>query len=404
MKRKGTVQVRRRSGSLRVFETYRVVLLGVCVAGCSDHRISPDELLVTQQQMRAPATPLETAPDVEAVQALIDRRMGPCRIGPADVLAVTLTGVDPTPPLPTVQARVGRNGEINLPIVGTVKVAGLELEDVEEAIRRAYVPDVVKDAVAYVELVREHTTQVLVVGAVTMPGLVPLRRNQRDVLHAIVAAGGVSELASGRATLRRIRKPGEETTLDLFDPAGIRSVLLLDPLERGDVVTVQAAAPNLVFVGGLVNRPRPQEYPPGVETTVLQAIAAAGGLRTDVTPREATLVRRLSDGTDAHVKLNLDRITTGKDTNLVLAAGDILWVPYTVETRAQDFINRNIFLRAGISVNYSVSGVEYLNRHRQQSGGGGAGGGLLQDSFDPFGFMGRNTSLQTLTSQPPPEP
>ena len=114
----------------------------------------------------------------------------------------------------------------------------------------------------------------------------------------------------------------------------MQAALSLDPLENGDIVTVHAATPNTVFVGGLVNVPRPQMYPQGVEMTVLQAIAGAAGLRTDVTPREATLIRRMPDGTDAHVRLNLDRITRGQDPNLVLAAGDILWVPDTLETIA----------------------------------------------------------------------
>ena len=219
------------------------------------------------------------------------------------------------------------------------------------------------------------------------------------MLHAIVGAGGVSELASGRATLRRIRRPGVEATLDLTDPEGIKAALALNPLERGDVVTVHAATPNMVFVGGLVNTPRPQEYPPGVEMTVLQAIAAAGGLRTDITPREATLIRRMPDGGDTQVKLDLDRITTGEDENILLAAGDVLWVPYTVETRIQDFVNRNFFLRAGVSVNYSVSGLEYMNRHTQQ--GGGSRSGNLQDSFDPFGFLGRNTGIDAMVNRPP---
>jgi hypothetical protein len=134
--------------------------------------------------------------------------------------------------------------------------------------------------------------------------------------------------------------------------------------------------------------------------TVLQAIAAAGGLRTDVTPREATLIRRLPDGNDVHVRLNLDGMSRGNDPNLVLAAGDILWVPHTAETLVQDWVNRNIFVRAGVSVNYNVTGIEFLNRHAQQSGRFGGGG--LEDSFDPFGFLGRGTGIQSLLSQPAP--
>ncbi|UCG16667.1 MAG: polysaccharide biosynthesis/export family protein [Phycisphaerales bacterium] len=377
-----------------------VMGLAAVVGGCADHRVSLAEFLALQQEASAPEPAVEPATEAEMV-ALLERALGRHKVGPSDVLEVTLTVSADAGLMPPVQARVDRNGEISLPVVGAVKVADMELEDVEDAVHQAYVPRVFKEASVFVNLVSADTTEVLVVGAVTEPGLVPLHRNQRNMLFAIVLAGGVSELASGDATLRRTRHPGEAVSFDLMDPEGIRSALALEPLEDGDVITVEAATPNTVFVGGLVNAARPQIYPQGVEMTVLQAIAAAGGLRTDVTPREATLIRRMSDGQDVHVKLDLDRMTTGKDPNLALAAGDILWVPDTVETRVQDWINRNIFVRAGVSVNYSVSGIEFMNRQDQQAGYRAGG---LEDQYDPYGFLGRGTSLQSLVARPAPVP
>ena len=136
-----------------------------------------------------------------------------------------------------------------------------------------------------------------------------------------------------------------------------------------------------------------------MEVNVLQAIAASGGLRTDLTPSEATLTRRVPDGRDVQVKLVLAQIEDGTDPNIMLAAGDILWVPYTTLTRIQEFINQNIFFRAGASVNYNVSGVEYMNRAGQQSGQ--FGNTNQANAFDPLGFLGRNAALNTLTNLPP---
>ncbi|MCP4249830.1 MAG: hypothetical protein GY778_22535, partial [bacterium] len=385
-----SVKRSRHQGSVPPIGLGLAVLFTASVAGCSDHRMSLDEFLALQQQMQeAASTPL-AAEDQEAIRGEFDRHMGPNRVGPSDVLSVTITGSGPEGLFPPTPVRVDRDGEIDLPIVGAVQVGELELEDVEDAIHAAYVPQVVKDAAIHVELVTAHTTDVLVVGAVASAGLVQLRRTERDLLHAIVAAGGVSDFASGEATLSRVRNPAEEITLNLTEAKGLYTALALEPLEDGDIVTVQAATPNTIFMGGLLNAPSPQQYGPGVEITILQAIAAAGGLRTDVTPTEATLTRRMPDGTDAFVKLDVRRIATGKDPNIMLAAGDVLWVPFTWHTRVEDFINRNIFLRAGISVNYSVSGIEYLNRQDQQSSGVSQGGSgfSAQDAFDPLGFLG----------------
>jgi protein involved in polysaccharide export with SLBB domain len=242
-----------------------------------------------------------------------------------------------------------------------------------------------------------QTTDVFVNGAVGAPGLVPLRRTECDLLHAIVGAAGVSDIASGQVTLRRLRYPGEENTLDLSGPDGLRAALALDPLESGDVVTVEAAEPNSVYVGGLVNAPSPQLYPPGVQVTFLQAIAAAGGLRTDIFPREGTLIRRMPNGTDLHVKLDLDRLKTGQDPNFMLAAGDILWVPDTLATRVQDFINQNFFFRAGVSANvtYNVSGIEFLNRQDMQASGI-SNNQNSSGSFNPFQLLNNNPILQNL--------
>jgi len=375
--------------------------LGSGVCGCADHRISQAEFLTLLQEQPADAPAAAPAEDSAEVRALLDRELGPYRVGPSDVLAVILTEASEVPLIPMTHVRVDRNGEIDLPLVGAIKVAGLELEDVEDTIHGAFVPHVVKDATVHVELMAPDTTEVVVVGAVANPGLVLLRRTERDLLHAIVSAGGMYDVASGEATLRRLREPGTAVTMNLTEPEGLRRAMELDPLEDGDILTVHAAAPNTVFVGGLVNAPHPQTYPAGVDMTVLQALAAAGGLRTDVIPREATLIRRMPGGEDIHVKLNLDRITTGKDENLLLAAGDVLWVPHTVETRVQDWVNRNIFFRAGVSatagVNYNATGIEYLNSNARQEAFNLQPN--LEQSFDPLGFLQRNQALQQIGTQ-----
>lgn len=356
------------------------------VVGCQpDHRMSLAQFMETQKTAAEPAGDAAAQPTGD-----LDRQLGPYKVGPGDVLNVTLTGTQPEV-IPAVHVRVDREGNIDMPIVGAVQVGGMELEQVEDRIRQAYVPKVYSEVVAFVELSAADTTSVLVVGAVTTPGLVQLRRTDRDMLHAIVVAGGVSSDASGVATLRRIRRPGETATFDLKDAARLRDALTLPPLENGDVLTVHAAQPNTIYVGGLVNRAIPQIYPHGARVTALQALAGASGLRTDVAPKDATLVRRLPDGTDAHVRLDLNRMASGADPNPTLMAGDILWVPETLETRVQDFVNRNIFFRAGVSVNYNVTAIDFINRHEMQGARFGGGSTTLQDSFDPLGFLQPNT-------------
>lgn len=375
------------------------VALSVWLGGCADHRVDIQEFLAIQETTSTPAPTTQPAPDTEAVRTWINEQLGPYRVGPMDVLLVSLVGLEAPTPFLLAPVRVGEDGAIVLPNVGRIHVAGRNLSEVELAVRAAYVPAVLKDIGVHVELERAQETSVLLIGAVEVPRLVKLRRTERNLLHAIAKMEqvGVSETASGEVTLRRINRP-EVVTLDLRHPEDIQTALRLDPLEDGDIVQLHAEQPNTIYVGGLVNFAHPQDYPRGTEVTVLQALAAARGPRTDVFPREATLIRRMPDQKDVHVRLDLERLRTGEDPNILLAAGDILWVPETWDTRVQDFINRNVFLRAGVSVNYNVSGVEFMNRQTTQTGN--FGGTNLQDTFDPFGFLGRNTSLQTLSNRP----
>jgi len=320
-----------------------LALLGA--VGC-DHRISLDEFLRMQQAV-GPEPTTQPAPRGQVKKIEIDKHLGPYKVGPSDVLAVTVIGTGGEGEIGTVQARVRRDGTIELPLAGVIKVADLELEDVEKAVEKQYEAKVYRTATVHVQVMIPHSFGILVTGAVTTPGMVHVRRNERNMLFAIVGAGGVSSLASGRVMLRRLRDPNEEMTLDLRDPEDVATALALAPLDDGDMVAVEAAKPNTVFVGGLVNAPSPQAYPPGTNVTVLQALAAAAGLRTDILPREATLIHRMPDGKDVHVRLDLNRMATGKDPNILLAAGDILWVPHTIETRIQEWISQNIYFRAG---------------------------------------------------------
>jgi protein involved in polysaccharide export with SLBB domain len=360
----------------------------------------------TGQTVEKPAStqPASTQPgaDEEVVDESVDQLITAYRVGPGDVLTVNLSGLDATTTVPAMPVRVNRDGALELPAVGAVKVVGLDLMGVEKAIRDAYVPKVYQDVAVNVMLVESHPTRVLVYGAVITPGLVQLRRTERNVLFAVVGAGGVNTLASGRFTIKRLRS-SREITLDLLDPVQLKEALALPPLQDGDSISVEAANPNTIFVGGLVLAPRAQNYPPGTELTVLQAIAASGGLRTDVTPHNATLIRRMPDGKDAHVKINLDRVGRGDEPNITLVAGDILWVPETLETRVEDWINRNVFLRVGASFTYNLTydqpGIDYLNNAARQAGTNGTNQNQ-QNNFDPLGFLSRNAALQNLVNRP----
>lgn len=369
--------------------------------GCKEHRLTLAEFLEMEeawQSQQKVADPGEAALPVEVIEA-INRRLGPYEVGPGDVIKVTFTDAESSSVVPQTDARVNSRGMIDLPVVGSLQVAGQTLDAVEETIHDAYVPKVFDQVVVHVDIVNVDSTEVLVLGAVEDPGLVPLRRTERNLLFAIIGSGGATDAASGVVTLERLRRPGENVTLNLREADQLRAALALDPLDDGDIIRVEAAEPNTIFVGGLVNMPRPQTYPAGVKISVLQALAGSGGLRTDVFPTEGTLIRRMPDGEDVHVLVRVDKVTRAEEPNILLEPGDILWVNHTAETRIQDWINKNIFFRAGITatagVDYNATAIEFMNSNAKRSTV--LGRGDLEDRFDPFGFLLRNSALSSLT-------
>ncbi len=376
-----------------------VAAMALSATGCGDQRISIDEFVAMQREIddrpaAEPTTqPAESRGDIWSRHAFV-----PYHVGSNDVLAVALTGIEMPTGTTVVQTRIDANGEISLPMAGAVKVGGLTLQDVERAITDRYVPSFIKVLSVNVQVIEYETTDVLVLGAVATPGLLPLPNNERDLLHAVARAGGVSFTASGRITLKRVRRPTEEITLNVLDPAELEAAFALEPLESGDIVEVEAAEPSVVYVVGLVNAPGMKLFTPGTKINLLQLLAASGGVITAVAPKEATLIRRMPNGENVRVKIDLDRLwKDGSYPNITLAAGDIFEVPETAGTKALAWAHQNLFFRAGISVtggvnaSYNASAIDWLNRRDLQKGrfgqSGLGGGGTLQDQFDPFGFF-----------------
>jgi polysaccharide biosynthesis/export protein len=107
----------------------------------------------------------------------------------------------------TVQTRVLENGEIQLPRVGGVPVAGLSLASAQHEINSALAQELLVNPGATISLVEKSTTSILVLGAVQRPGVYALPRFENDVAHALASAEGFSEDAGEVIEIHR-RGPG----------------------------------------------------------------------------------------------------------------------------------------------------------------------------------------------------
>ncbi|RMF86235.1 MAG: hypothetical protein D6744_00045 [Planctomycetota bacterium] len=326
-----------------------VLSLAVFAAGCRDNRIS----LAQMNRMEAEALSArhEPSPKRVAPPSLTEQRE--LRVAPGDVLTLSMTGLTGPYDQTTLKARVRRDGQVHLPLVGPVRVGGKTLADVEEAIVSAYVPDYVKQLTVFAELTSPAKTTVLVKGAVGKPGLTLLERDKRNILHALQQAVGYNVAASGRVRVRPIDPQQEEQVYDLTDINDLRRAMAAPPLQPGDLVIVEPAQPSVIYVTGLVNSPGPISVPANTTLSLMRALSASGGLVDFLEPQEATLWRRLPDGRQVRAKLALADIVSGKAEDVQLRPGDILDVPHTVHTRFRQWFSENIVIGPfGVTATY----------------------------------------------------
>lgn len=298
---------------------------------------------------------------------------GPYRVGPGDVLSITIAGLEATglPPGQAPTYRINEKGEIILPSIGAVVVGGKTLDEVEATIRAAYVPKYIRETQVAAQVAAYKLINVIVVGdtyrfSTSGSQIVELRRDRTSILQAMLASGGATEFG-GRVTHVPAKAPSQVTVYELNNQEHLARAARTGTLDEGDLVIVDSRANDAVYVYGLVNNPGAIPVGRAAMLSVMQAIGAAGGTRHEFEPREATLMRRRPDGSLARVKIDLDRIKQGLDPDLALAAGDVLVLPHNAATRIEEYIARYFQPRIGVGIDttYNPWTLYYLQKNAE---------------------------------------
>jgi len=211
-------------------------------------------------------------------------------LGPGDVVRAT---VFQNPDL-TVESRISESGQINFPLIGAVTVGGLAIPAAEKRIEtllreRGFVlrPQVT------IQVVRTLSSQVSVLGQVGKPGRYPIEMTSSKVSEMIAGAGGVVPGGADVVTLVGTRN-GEPVKLDIDLPAILQSgrAELDVQVENGDIIYVDRAP--TIYIYGEVQRPGQIRLERGM--TLMQVLAAAGGLSARGTERGIKVHRRDTQG------------------------------------------------------------------------------------------------------------
>jgi protein involved in polysaccharide export with SLBB domain len=144
------------------------------------------------------------------------------------------------------RSKVDRNGQINLPKVGSFNVAGVKAADLEQQLR-SQIGRIYTNFSLSVTLGQLRGLRVFVVGPAQRPGSYTLP-GQSTVLSAMAAAGGPGAQGSMRkVTLRRDGQVVSELDFYDFVVQGDKSKDL--QLQAGDVVVFQPVGPRVALAG-----------------------------------------------------------------------------------------------------------------------------------------------------------
>ncbi len=260
-----------------------------------------------------------------------------------DVIDVTIsTGFEEESPQ-SWPLRVSENGDVDVPLVGSVRVAGLLVTDVEQAIRHQSITRrLYRDPHVSVLLKDRRTNHVTVIGAVKDPGTHSLAAYNSDLLSALIAAGGLTEQASTIVEIRNLADSPtmfashdgqRETTaqtesvrVDLIAASG--GITPEYQIGDGSVVMVREQAPQNIQVIGLVRKPGQFEIPIGQEIRLLDAIALAGGRNLQIAD-QVHIIRNLEGVEPIVIEASMREVKQGGAANLLLAAGDVVSVEET---------------------------------------------------------------------------
>lgn len=223
----------------------------------------------SSRPFQATTTPSYTASQgsVFSTKAADNTQTASNRVTVGDVLDVNVFKV---PDLSAKDLTVEASGNISLPLVGNVSVAGITIAQAEQKITQRLTQFMQSPQVSISRTNKAIEKRVTVEGEVASPGVFPIKGNL-SFLQAIALARGLSSAGDSKNVY--FYRNGQRNIVNLDQ---VRTGVMPDPQLRGDDRIVVIRSEKRVTVEGEVRTPG--VFPITDRLTFLQAIALAQGL------------------------------------------------------------------------------------------------------------------------------
>lgn len=230
-------------------------------------------------------------------------------VGPGDNLLLRLFGKESA----EYNLVVDRVGQVFLPEIGPLVIAGKRFDQASEAIIE-WVEKAKIGVTATVAMGELRSIRIFVAGEARNPGSYTVS-SLATITQALYVSGGIKEIGSLRKI--ELRRGGERiTTLDLYDLLMRGDARNDYPLQSGDVVFVPPVGKTVALTGAVR---RPAIYELREERALHQAITLAGGVVPGAVI-DRVLVERVENGRRSFISAG----AVGVDADLLLQSGDTI--------------------------------------------------------------------------------
>lgn len=294
----------------------------------------PQQFPETQQQGNDQTKP--TSPDQIPTANPVDQVRANYVLGANDQILIRAFQVQEIGERPY---RIDMDGNIDLPLVGTVKAGGMSVDDLEaELVKR--LSTYVRNPQVSVTVVQYRSEPVFFIGAFRSPGIYPLQ-GRRTLVEMLSSIGGLQPYASRRITVTRrldygpiplptavTNKANNTSTVEismgsLHDQVNPAEDIVLQPYDQ-----ISVSRAEMVYIGGEVNRVGAVELGERDSLSVIQAVSMSGGLTRDADIEKARILRPVMNSSKrAEIPVNLKLILAGKTNDYPLLPNDMLYVP-----------------------------------------------------------------------------
>jgi succinoglycan biosynthesis transport protein ExoP len=224
-------------------------------------------------------------------------------------------------------ARVTDRGTVPIVGIGDVALAGLTPSDAATAVQDKLIErHYLNHPQVSINVVEFATQQVSVIGEVKTSGAYEIT-TPRPILDVLALAGGLTPEANRHILIER--KGDLQHPLDYYvsnnGAQAIERQVMVDP---GDTIVVSRA--GIVYILGDVNRPGGYVMSNNEsQLTLLQGLALAGGVSRAAKQGHAHLIRQKPGGGYSDTELSVGELQKGKQPDLALLPGDVLYLPFS---------------------------------------------------------------------------